>query len=149
MLAILLMTLSLATLARADVDAEDLITRGYTCSLSSKKTEFGPSIVGTEIICDDGICIECVLTDKKPQSFLQGYDVDVEDFLKAGYSCSQDKTVRTPQPGVVCDDGVCFRCTKKPVVESIAIHSSLIYIFKLKQSFRCFLCICHDILHIF
>jgi len=116
MLALLWLALTIAALARADDDVEDLIARGYTCSRSSERTEFGSSVDGTRIICDDGLCFECVLTEKRPQSFLQGADVDVEDYLKAGYTCTQDRAARTPQAGVVCDDGRCYRCTDQPLV---------------------------------
>eukprot|EP00092_Neocalanus_flemingeri_P024840 GFUD01026936.1.p1 GENE.GFUD01026936.1~~GFUD01026936.1.p1 ORF type:complete len:286 (+),score=91.58 GFUD01026936.1:210-1067(+) len=102
---------SIVTLVNADVDAEDLIARGYTCSLAAKDAEFGPADVGAEIVCDDGVCIECVQTAKKAKSILTEHD-DVEDYLKAGYVCSPASS--TLEGRMVCDDGVCYKC-KKPV----------------------------------
>ena len=102
----------MSVLVNADVDAEDLIAKGYTCSLAAKNAEFGTADVGTVIVFEDGVYIECVLTDKKAKPLLQGSD-DVEDYLKAGYICTPDSAT-TSRPGIVCDDGYCFAC-KKPV----------------------------------
>merc|ERR1712055_983628 len=59
--------LFLAAPGYADVDVEDLIVRGYTCSLAdtNQKSWQRERVINTEVVCDDGICIECVLAGKK------------------------------------------------------------------------------------
>ena len=113
MLIFLCLTISfMSVLVNADFDAEDLIAKGYTCSLAAKNAEFITADVGTVIVYEDGVAIECFLTGKRAEPLLQGSD-DVEDYLKAGYICTPDSAT-TPRPGIVCDDGYCFSC-KKPV----------------------------------
>jgi len=101
------------TSANADVDAEDLIARGYTCSLARTQPRLHLNTDSRRYVCDDGICIECVLTGEKAKPVAEFLD-DPEDYLKAGFACTPYNS-RIPhlEAGIVCDDGFCFEC-KKP-----------------------------------
>ena len=107
-------------MCQADIDVEDLIALGYTCSLADPNVQnFRP---GVEIVCDDGICSECIKTGEPAHGRNLGFfrsttDEDVEDLIAQGYTCSlADSSVPISRPGVevVCDDGICSQCIRNP-----------------------------------
>ena len=105
---------TLVVVSDAGVDVEDLIERGYTCALADRNAENDVPEPGTEIVCDDGVCSQCVKTqDRARSSIMRRKDMDVEDYLKYGYVCSAEER-NAPDAETVCDDGFCFGC-KKPV----------------------------------
>lgn len=101
----------IVVVSNAGVDVEDLIERGYTCALADKDVFTESSEPGRRVVCDDGICSECIKTDEGVSLLNKRRDVDVEDYLKDGYVCSEEAK-DDPDAGRVCDDGVCFGCRK-------------------------------------
>jgi len=94
----------------AGLDVEDLISRGYTCSLADRE---GGDQPGVEIVCDDGVCAQCVKTREGIKPWLvRNNHLDVEDYLKLGYVCSKE-FLDSRDAQKVCDDGLCVGC-KKP-----------------------------------
>lgn len=115
MLARLFILAIIAVVSNAGVDVEDLIERGYTCALADRDVLTESSEPGRRVVCDDGICSECIKTDGVVSLLTKRRDVDVEDYLKDGYVCSEEAQ-DDPDADRVCDDGVCFGC-RKPVLK--------------------------------
>ena len=70
--------LSLIVSCDADLDLEDLISRGYTCSLADEtgETRHQP---GVETVCDDGVCSQCVKTGQGIKPWLvRNNHLDIE-----------------------------------------------------------------------
>ena len=116
--------LSIASLmvmmCQADIDVEDLIEQGYSCSLTDSNVQnFKP---GVEIFCDDGICSVCIITGEPAHGRKLGFfrsttHLDVEDLIALGYTCSlADSNVQQNfrRVEVVCDDGICSQCIRNP-----------------------------------
>jgi len=98
----------------AGEDVEDLIEKGYTCSLATANEEKSLNeFPGVRIVCDDGFCSKCVKTDEGVNVLYKRDDIDVEDYLRDGFVCSEEAH-NAPDAHAVCDDGVCFGC-RKPV----------------------------------
>ena len=102
--------------SQAGLDVEDLISRGYTCSLADQAG--GSSYQyqqGVETVCDDGVCSQCVKTGEGIKSWLlRNQHMDVEDYLKHGFVCSLEFR-DLADANKVCDDGLCVGC-KKPLL---------------------------------
>ena len=107
-------------MCQADLDVEDFIAQGYSCSLADPNVQnFKP---GVEIVCDDGICSQCIKIGEPVDGRNLGFfkpttHLDVEDLIAQGYTCSlADSKVQNFRPGfeVVCDDGVCSQCIRNP-----------------------------------
>jgi len=103
------------SLSYAGVDVEDLIEKGYTCALADKDVRRELSEPGRRVVCDDGICSECIKTNEGISLLEKNRDVDVEDYLKDGYVCSEEAK-NAPDADTVCDDGVCFGC-RRPILK--------------------------------
>ena len=99
--------------SQAGLDVEDLISRGFTCSLADQ-TGGSQHQPGVETVCDDGVCSQCVKTGEgiKPW-LLRNQHMDVEDYLRHGFVCSQEFR-DLAEANKVCDDGLCVGC-KKPL----------------------------------
>merc|ERR1712025_22256 len=100
-------------LCLAGNDAEDLIARGYSCSLAPPGSRESLD-VNTEVLCDDGICIECTKAPGgAPGTPLARRMDDLEDSLLAGYLCAEETRGAAPVGSErVCEDRVCYTCTK-------------------------------------
>lgn len=106
-------------ICQADLDVEDLIALGYSCSLTDSNVQnFRP---GVEIVCDDGICSECIKFGEPGLGRQLGFfksttHLDVEDLIALGYACSSadcpDVQNFRPDVEFVCDDGICSQCIK-------------------------------------
>ena len=106
-----LISLLLVTCCLGGQDVEDWISRGYTCSLADSRMENEVSRKpGVEIVCDDGVCSQCVRTGDGIKPWLVRHkDMDPEDFLRHGYVCSEEFRDDTDAERV-CDDGHCVGC---------------------------------------
>ena len=99
--------------SRAGLDVEDLISRGYTCSLADGR-DGSPPQPGVETVCDDGVCSQCVKTGEGIQPWLlRNQHREVEDFLRDGFVCSIEFR-DLAEASKVCEDGLCVGC-KKPL----------------------------------
>ena len=92
------------------MDVEDWISSGYTCSLADPGVETDQRRPGVEIVCDDGVCAQCVKTDDGVKPWLMKHsDLDPEDYLRHGFVCSEEfRDDRDAER--VCDDGHCVGC---------------------------------------
>ena len=117
---LLLIASLMVMMCQADLDVEDFIAQGYSCSLADPNVQnFKP---GVEIVCDDGICSQCIKIGEPVDGRNLGFfkpttHLDVEDLIAQGYTCSlADSKVQNFRPGfeVVCDDGVCSQCIRNP-----------------------------------
>ena len=65
---------------------------------------------GVEIVCDDGVCSQCVKTSEwvRPWILRHG-ERDPEDFLRDGFVCAEEFR-EDSEAERVCDDGLCVGC---------------------------------------
>ena len=105
--------LLLVTCSLGSQDVEDLISRGYTCSLADLRAENEVSRKpGVETVCNDGVCSQCVKTgdmDSIKPWLVRHMDMDPEDYLRHGYVCSEEFRDHGDADRV-CDDGHCVGC---------------------------------------
>ena len=107
---LLILECLLVVSCRADLDVEDLIARGYTCSLAESRVQNEIPKPGVEVVCDDGVCSQCVKTgDGVKPWMIRNRDLDPEDYLRHGFVCSQEFR-HSPDAEDVCDDGLCVGC---------------------------------------
>jgi len=113
MLGSICMGLGLVHVDCGRLDVEDLIARGYTCSLAEDRDTNMVNRPGIEIVCDDGVCSKCIKSGEGGKPWLmKHHDMDPEDYLKHGFVCGEQfRDDRDAEQ--VCDDGYCVGC-KKP-----------------------------------
>ena len=97
-------------LCKAGLDVEDLIARGYTCSLADDRVQNEIPRPGVEVVCDDGVCSQCVKTGDGVRPWMvRNKEMDPEDYLRHGFVCSEEFR-NSPDAEDVCDDGHCVGC---------------------------------------
>ena len=68
-----------------------------------------------EIVCDDGVCSQCVKTSEgvRPKAWMMRHgDREPEDFLRDGFVCAEE--FLEDEAERVCDDGHCVGCKVRP-----------------------------------
>lgn len=93
---------------------EDMIARGYTCSLADDRETNMVNRPGIEVVCDDGVCSKCIKTGDGAKPWLmKHHDMDPEDYIRHGFVCGHQLR-HDDDAEQVCDDGYCVGC-KKPL----------------------------------
>ena len=88
----------------AGEDVEDLIEKGYTCSLATANEEKTlKEFPGVRIVCDDGFCSKCVKTDEGINVLYKRDDID--QYLM---SCHQEVVTICPRTQLWSQIGVFF-----------------------------------------
>ena len=65
---------------------------------------------GVEIVCDDGVCSQCVKTSEGARPWLLRHgEREPEDFLRDGFVCAEE-FLEDSEAERVCDDSHCVGC---------------------------------------
>ena len=90
-------------------DAENYLRRGHRCFSVRDVPEYA-LVSDVEVVCDDGHCFGCIqTTDNNVNTDQNSAPLTVSQMLGQGYTCVL--TLSTSGPGVVCEEGKCFKCS--------------------------------------